>query len=231
MASDVHAGRQRRLAAGALRAGTRAAATRRTGALVAAAFFTGALRAATFVAAAFFTGALVAATFFTAVFVAATFFTGAFFTAVFVAAAFFAGALVTAAFFTGAFFAAVFVAAAFLVPAAEAGRAPPDTTTLGAPSGVRPFMTSLNVELAAKLTPLLAGMRTAAPVCGLRPMRAARRVGRKAPKPTTATRRPAFTSLTTVCTNALTAFSASRLANDVVLLIASTSSDLFTATS
>jgi hypothetical protein len=98
------------------------------------------------------------------------------------------------------------------------------------PNVALPFTTDLNVELGEKRTPLDAAMRTAAPVWGLRPVRAARRVGLKLPNPTTDTFRPAFTSLMIVYTTALTAFSASRLESAAAFTTASTSSDLFTDT-
>jgi hypothetical protein len=219
---------QRRGAFGA-RAATRTEAWRRAGAffataLVAAARFAGALFATALVAAARFAGAL-----FATALVAAARFAGAFF-----ATALVATALVAAARFAGALFATALVAAARFAGAffaelrATRAEAP---VSFGAPNGAFPFSISLNNELAPKLTPLLAEIRTAAPVWGLRPMRAARRVGRKAPNPTIATRRPPFTSLTMVCTVAFTTFSTSRLAIPVVFTTDSTSSDLFTATS
>jgi len=92
-----------------------------------------------------------------------------------------------------------------------------------------PFRMSLSIPLAAKRTPRDAEMLTGAPVRGLRPMRAPRCVGLKLPKPATTTRRPDRTSFETTWTTALTASSASRFANDVVLETASISPDLFTA--
>jgi putative acetyltransferase len=121
----------------------------------------------------------------------------------------------------------VFLAAAFFFPLALAGLG----AIFGSARADLPLTTSLKVELAPKRTPLEAAIFTGAPVCGLRPVRAARRVGLKLPKPTTATRRPLLTSLMIVWTNALTASSASRFASEVDLLTASISSDLFTATS
>jgi hypothetical protein len=100
---------------------------------------------------------------------------------------------------------------------------------LSAGRGVLPFTMPFRVLLAEKRTPFDAAIFTGAPVCGLRPMRAPRCVGLKRPKPTTETRRPERTSLMTVWTTALTAFSASRFVNDVVVLIASIRPDLFTA--
>ena len=214
---------QRRGAFGA-RAATRTEAWRRAGA-----FFATAL-----VAAARFAGALFATALVATALVAAARFAGAFFATALVATALVATALVAAARFAGALFATALVAAARFAGAffaelrATRAEAP---VSFGAPNGAFPFSISLNNELAPKLTPLLAEIRTAAPVWGLRPMRAARRVGRKAPNPTIATRRPPFTSLTMVCTVAFTTFSTSRLAIPVVFTTDSTSSDLFTATS
>jgi len=91
-----------------------------------------------------------------------------------------------------------------------------------------PFKTSFNIALGPNRTPREAAMATGAPVCGLRPIRAPRRVGLKLPKLATTTRRPDLTSLTTAWISALTASSASPLVNDVVLLTVSMSSDLFT---
>ncbi len=229
---------QRRGAFGA-RAATRTEAWRRAGAffataLVAAARFAGALFATALVAAARFAGALFATALVATALVAAARFAGAFFATALVATALVATALVAAARFAGALFATALVAAARFAGAffaelrATRAEAP---VSFGAPNGAFPFSISLNNELAPKLTPLLAEIRTAAPVWGLRPMRAARRVGRKAPNPTIATRRPPFTSLTMVCTVAFTTFSTSRLAIPVVFTTDSTSSDLFTATS
>lgn len=148
--------------------------------------------------------------------------------AFFAVLAFFAGA-----FFAGAFFAGAFFAAAFFVPVVEdaalAELEPERGLTAG--SEALPFSTSLKVVLGPKRTPRDAAMRTGAPVWGFRPMRAARRVGLKLPKPTIETFRPALTSAITALMKALTAASASRLASDVVLLMESISSDLFTATS
>jgi len=103
-----------------------------------------------------------------------------------------------------------------------------DPAGLSAGSAARPLTMSLSAPLAANRTPRAAAMRTGAPFCGLRPMRAPRCVGLKLPKPVTTTRRPARTSLATTRTTALTACSASRFASDVVTLTASISSDLFT---
>jgi putative acetyltransferase len=135
-------------------------------------------------------------------------------------AVFFAGALRTAFL--------VDLLAAFLRAFLAAGFAAVFGGALSAGSGALPFTIPFSVLLAEKRTPLAAAIFTGAPVCGLRPMRAPRCVGLKLPNPTTATRRPLRTSLTTVWTNALTASSASRLVNDVALLIASIRSDLFT---
>jgi len=126
---------------------------------------------------------------------------------------------------------AVLVAGAFRTAFVAAGLAAfffGATLTLKARSGVLPFTMSFRVVLAEKRTPLAAAILTGAPVCGLRPIRAPRCVGLKLPNPTTATRRPLRTSLTTAWTNALTASSASRRVSDVVSLIASIRPDLFT---
>jgi hypothetical protein len=104
-----------------------------------------------------------------------------------------------------------------------------DGAGLGTGSTALPFRTSLSIALAAKRTPCDAETLTGAPVRGFRPMRAPRCVGLKLPKPATTTRRPDRTSLETTWTSAFIAFSASRFANDVVLLTASISPDLFTA--
>jgi hypothetical protein len=104
-----------------------------------------------------------------------------------------------------------------------------DGDTLGAGSAALPLSTSLSIALAAKRTPRDAEMLTGAPVRGFRPRRAPRCVGLKLPKPATTTRRPDRTSFETTWTSAFTAPSASRFANDVVLLTASISPDLFTA--
>jgi hypothetical protein len=101
--------------------------------------------------------------------------------------------------------------------------------TLSAGGATFPFRMSLSIPLAAKRTPRDAEMLTGAPVRGLRPMRAPRCVGLKLPKPATTTRRPDRTSFETTWTSAFTASSASRFANDVVLVTASISPDLFTA--
>jgi len=127
--------------------------------------------------------------------------------------------------------AALVVLAALVARVARAVVLPAARDSFGAFNGALPFTTCFRATLGEKLIPLLAGIRTAAPVWGFRPIRAARRVCLKAPKPTRETRRPAFTSLTMVCSMAFTAFSASRFASCAVLLTASISSDLFTATS
>jgi putative acetyltransferase len=99
---------------------------------------------------------------------------------------------------------------------------------LGAGRESLPLTMAFRVLLGAKRTPFDAAILTGAPVCGLRPMRAPRCVGLKDPNPETTTRRPPRTSLTTAWTNALTASSDSRFVSDVVALIASIRSDLFT---
>jgi hypothetical protein len=101
--------------------------------------------------------------------------------------------------------------------------------TFNAGGAALPFRMSLSIPLAAKRTPCVAEMLTGAPVRGLRPIRAPRCVGLKLPKPATTTRRPDRTSFETTWTNAFTASSASRFANDVVFVTASISPDLFTA--
>jgi hypothetical protein len=101
--------------------------------------------------------------------------------------------------------------------------------TFSAGGATFPFRMSLSIPLAAKRTPRDAEMLTGAPVRGLRPMRAPRCVGLKLPNPATTTRRPDRTSFETTWTSAFTASSASRFANDVVLVTASISPDLFTA--
>jgi len=101
--------------------------------------------------------------------------------------------------------------------------------TFSAGGAALPFRMSLSIPLAAKRTPRVAEMLTGAPVRGLRPMRAPRCVGLKLPNPATTTRRPDRTSFETTWTIAFTASSASRFANDVVLVTASISPDLFTA--
>jgi hypothetical protein len=100
--------------------------------------------------------------------------------------------------------------------------------SFNAGSGALPLTTLLSVLLDEKRTALDAAIFTGAPVCGLRPIRAPRCVGLKLPNPTMETRRPARTSLTTERIKALTASCASRVVNDVVLLIASIRPDLFT---
>jgi len=153
-------------------------------------------------------------------------FLATFLMAAFLVAAFLGAAFLVAAFLGAAFLVAAFPGAAFLVlfrAALLAGDA------LGAGSVALPLRTSFNIALAANRTPRAAAMLTGAPVCGLRPIRAARRVGLKLPKPATTTRRPDRTSLETTWTSALTASSASRFASDVVLLTAAISPDLFTA--
>jgi hypothetical protein len=129
------------------------------------------------------------------VFFAAVFLAGAFFAVVFFAVAFLAGA----AFFAGAFFATVFLAgAAFLAAAFFAGRLPVSTASLNALSGVT-------------RTRRDALMRIASPVCGLRPMRAARSTRANLAKPLIATGSPFATVSVTVSTNAWSAASALRL--------------------
>ena len=121
----------------------------------------------------------------------------------------------------------VLVVAFFAVALDDFFAGPVDTFSAG--GAALPLRTSLSIPLAAKRTPRDAEMLTGAPVRGLRPLRAPRCVGLKLPKPATTTRRPERTSFETTWTSALTASSASRFANDVVLLTASISPDLFTA--
>ncbi|HEY5024289.1 MAG TPA: hypothetical protein VII76_04870 [Acidimicrobiales bacterium] len=135
-----------------------------------------------------------------------------------------------------AFFAAVlaatldgrFAAAFFFAAALDDFFAGADNT-FSAGGAALPLRMSLSIPLAAKRTPRDAEMLTGAPVRGLRPMRAPRCVGLKLPNPAITTRRPDRASFETTWTSALTASSASRFANDDVLLTASISPDLFTA--
>ena len=128
------------------------------------------------------------------------------------------GLLVAAAFLAGAVFLA---AAAFLAGAAF----------LAAAALPRLLSDSLNADAGAKRTPLDAAILTGAPVWGLRPIRAARALGEKVPKPKIATLLPALVSAMTDSVTAATAASACFLSSPVLLATASTSSVLFTGTS
>ena len=135
---------------------------------------------------------------FAAVLRAGAFRAGAFFTALLAAvffAAFFAVVFLAAVFLAGAFRAEAFLAAAFFTAM--------DTPSLGVNA-------DLNVEPVANRTPFDAGMRTAAPVRGFRPRRAARAVGVNVPNPTTVTFRPDRTSVTIVSNSCSTTSSTVR---------------------
>jgi len=103
----------------------------------------------------------------------------------------FLAAVRPAVFLTPAFLVAARGDAAFLTPAED------DEDAFGAGSDAFPLRTSLSIALAANRTPRAGPMLTGAPVWGLRPIRAARRVGLKLPKPATTTRRPERTSCET----------------------------------
>ena len=126
------------------------------------------------------------------------------------------------AFLAGAFFVVPDDFAAFLAGAAFLSAAffPDDE-----------FNSFLNAWAGAKRTPLAAAIFTGVPVCGLRPIRAAREVGLKMPNPEIDTLFPALTSLITAPNNAFSAASAVRRSTPASSLTRSTSSDLFTATS
>ena len=102
------------------------------------------------------------------------------------AVVFLAAAFRTAVFFAAVFLVAVFLADAFFVVALT-----------GVGTGARPFTTFLKVMPGVNRTLLEAATFTDSPVWGLRPLRAFRWVGLKAPNPVIATLRPAFTSLIT----------------------------------
>src|SRR5947199_311711 len=127
-------------------------------------------------------------------------------------------AVLAVAFLAGA------LAAAFLPPAFLAGAA-----DFLAPPLV--FSADLKAAAGAKRTPLDAAIFTGAPVCGLRPVRAARDVGLKVPNPKMLTRLPALVSAITASRNTETADSACFFSSPVLLATSSTNSDLFTATS
>jgi hypothetical protein len=124
-------------------------------------------------------------------------------------------------FFAGAVFFArpVFLAgAAFL--AAVAFFVPP-----------REFREDLKAAAGAKRTPLDAAILTGAPVCGLRPIRAALDVGVNVPNPKIETLVPALASAITESTKAETAASACLFSRPAVPATLSMSSVRFTATS
>ena len=121
------------------------------------------------------------------------------------AAAFLAGAFLAAAFLAGAFLAGAFFAAAFLPATAALNSAP-----------ARNFGTEVALIF------------TVAPVCGLRPTRAARSAFSNAPKPLMATLSPLATDLTISSTSASTASPASFLVTSRRAARRSTSSALLT---
>lgn len=149
-------------------------------------------------------GALFAVVFLAAVFFAGAFLAGAFFAVVFLAGAFFAAVFLAAVFFAVVFFAAVFFAVDLeddaerdVVDLAAVERllvVEDAAAALGRESVVRELSWFFSVAPAAKAMPFEAGMRTAAPVCGLRPVRAALLRSRKVPKPVMRTASPPRTA-------------------------------------
>src|SRR5947208_748757 len=89
------------------------------------------------------------------------------------------------------------------------------------------FRNSFHVELAENLTAFEAGILTATPVRGLRPVRARRCVAENEPSWGSVTLSPDFTAERSVPTNASSTRSASRLTTSASLATRSTSSDLF----
>jgi hypothetical protein len=98
------------------------------------------------------------------------------------------------------FFADAFLAVDFL-----------DVDFLPALAALREFNADFSVELAENFIALEALIATGAPVCGLRPVRAARRDIEKEPKPGHATLSPRFTDVVTVLKNSSSTCSASFL--------------------
>ena len=80
---------------------------------------------------------------------------------------------------------------------------------------------------ALNLTTFLAAILISFPVCGLRPLRAAREETEKDPKPTSATRSPFFKAPVVAVINASSAFFASTFESSAFDAIASISSALF----
>jgi hypothetical protein len=93
------------------------------------------------------------------------------------------------------------------------------------------FKADLKAEAGANRTLFDAAIFTGAPVCGFRPVRAARDVGVKVPNPKIDTLSPDLVSVITESMKATTAPSALRLSSPALSATESTSSDLFTATS
>src|SRR5437870_1691204 len=151
---------------------------------------------------------------------------GAFFAAALAGAlAALAGVALAGAFLAGAAFAGALaaLAGAFLAGAlagALAAAVPRLAATM-----------SLKVAPTANFTPLPAGTLTAAPVRGLRAVRALRCVWLQPPKPGRETFSPFFTDCCTVLMKALITFSTSTLPMAVSFEICSTSWVLFTTTS
>lgn len=89
------------------------------------------------------------------------------------------------------------------------------------------FKVDLNAAPGAKRTPFAAAICTGAPVCGLRPVRAARDVGTKLPKPRMLTLSPALAASMTASTKALSALSAWRFSRPALRAMSSINSLLF----
>ena len=160
------------------------------------------------------------------------FLAAAFFAGDFLAAAFLAG-LFAAAFLAGAYLAAAFLAGAFLAAAFLAGLFA--AAFFVAATGVSFFLVSvdylllraaLSVLLAVNFIRVDAAMFTAAPVWGLRPVRAWDFEVLNEPKPGQATLSPPLAALVTISKKAPTVRSASALLTSALFAIASISSAL-----
>jgi len=96
---------------------------------------------------------------------------------------------------------------------------------------LRVLRAALKAVAGWNFTVLEAAILTGAPVCGFRPVRAARDVGVKVPNPKIDTLLPVLVSSATGSIRAFTVFSATRLSTPAAAATFSTSSVLFIATS